>query len=212
METIICKKCGIEKKNSEFYKSKRIKNGYSTMCNECRKEYYNKYKQNNPDKIKEYTKRTYEKHKEKRLKQIEEYRLKNIDKVKERNKNWKNKNKERIKIARNKRNKERRRTDEIYRLTTNIGNRMRLHLKKDNKNERTIKYIGCTPTELKCHLENQFTEGMSWENYGKYGWHIDHIIPLFTGKDNKEEIIKLCHYTNLQPLWCEDNYKKSKNI
>jgi hypothetical protein len=53
---------------------------------------------------------------------------------------------------------------------------------------------------------------MTWENYGKYGWHVDHKIPLFAGKGDKEEIIKLCHYTNLQPLWHDDNYKKGKRI
>jgi hypothetical protein len=53
---------------------------------------------------------------------------------------------------------------------------------------------------------------MSWKNYGKYGWHIDHKIPLFAGKNNKEELLKLFHYTNLQPLWHDDNYKKWKRI
>jgi len=54
-------------------------------------------------------------------------------------------------------------------------------------------------------LEHQFKEGMNWDNQGK--WHIDHIIPLSSG-NTEEEIIKLCHYTNLQPLWAIDNMKK----
>jgi hypothetical protein len=52
---------------------------------------------------------------------------------------------------------------------------------------------------------------MSWDNYGYYGWHVDHKIPLDCGK-NKEEIYELCHYTNLQPLWWYDNLSKNKNI
>jgi hypothetical protein len=52
---------------------------------------------------------------------------------------------------------------------------------------------------------------MSWNNYGKTGWHIDHIIPL-SSANSEEEIIKLCHYTNLQPLWSEDNLKKSNRF
>jgi len=52
---------------------------------------------------------------------------------------------------------------------------------------------------------------MSWENYGYYGWHIDHIIPLSFGKNDKE-IYELCHYTNLQPLWWTENFDKSDNI
>jgi hypothetical protein len=60
---------------------------------------------------------------------------------------------------------------------------------------------------LKQHLENQFQSGMNWKTYGKYGWHIDHIIPLSSAKTEKE-LYKLCHYTNLQPLWAKDNLIK----
>jgi hypothetical protein len=48
---------------------------------------------------------------------------------------------------------------------------------------------------------------MNWDNYSFRGWHIDHIIPLTSAK-NEEELIKLCHYTNLQPLWAKDNLSK----
>jgi len=58
-------------------------------------------------------------------------------------------------------------------------------------------------------LEKKFVGGMSWENYGK--WHIDHIIPL-SSANNEDEIYKLCYYTNLQPLWSEENLKKGKKI
>jgi hypothetical protein len=61
----------------------------------------------------------------------------------------------------------------------------------------------------KVHIERQFTKGMNWDNQGE--WHIDHIIPLASA-NNKEELIKLCHYTNLQPLWAEDNLSKSDKI
>ena len=52
---------------------------------------------------------------------------------------------------------------------------------------------------------------MTFDNHGLYGWHIDHIIPLYSAK-NEEDIIKLCHYTNLQPLWAEENLSKSNKI
>jgi hypothetical protein len=58
-------------------------------------------------------------------------------------------------------------------------------------------------------MENKFTEGMSWDNQGK--WHIDHIIPL-SSANSEEEIYKLFHYTNLQPLWAKDNLSKHNKI
>jgi hypothetical protein len=78
------------------------------------------------------------------------------------------------------------------------------------KNNSTLDIIGCTPQFLKEYIENQFTDGMSWELMGKY-IHIDHIIPLSSAK-TEEELYKLCHYSNLQPLWAEDNLKKGNKI
>jgi hypothetical protein len=78
------------------------------------------------------------------------------------------------------------------------------------KSNSSLKIIGCSPLFLKEYIENQFIQDMSWEKFGKY-IHIDHIIPLSSAK-TEEEIYKLCHYTNLQPLWAEDNLKKSNKI
>jgi hypothetical protein len=84
-------------------------------------------------------------------------------------------------------------------------------LKNNSKRGRTIELIGIDIVGLKNYLETKFTDGMTWENYGLYGWHIDHIIPLSSAK-NEDEFTKLCHYTNLQPLWAEDNLKKSNKV
>ena len=70
--------------------------------------------------------------------------------------------------------------------------------------ESWIKHIGCTKEEFKAHIESQFVEGMSWDNWTVDGWHLDHIIPLSKGGTN--------HYTNLQPLWAKDNLSKSNKI
>ena len=59
------------------------------------------------------------------------------------------------------------------------------------------------------HIESRFKDGMTWDNQGE--WHIDHIVPLASAT-TEEELIKLCHYTNLQPLWAEDNLKKGDKI
>ena len=63
--------------------------------------------------------------------------------------------------------------------------------------------------ELKIHLEKQFKPGMSWDN--RKEWHIDHIVPLASAKD-EETMNKLCHYTNLQPLWAEENLSKGARL
>ena len=74
---------------------------------------------------------------------------------------------------------------------------------------KTFEIIGCDGLFLKTHLESLFTSNMCWENYGE--WHVDHIIPLSSSK-NLNEFYKLCHYTNLQPLWAHDNLKKGSKI
>jgi hypothetical protein len=65
--------------------------------------------------------------------------------------------------------------------------------------------LGCSLVKLKEFIERQFTEGMSWLKYGQ--WEIDHVIPLSAAR-SKEELVKLCHYTNLQPLWKRENLVK----
>jgi hypothetical protein len=96
----------------------------------------------------------------------------------------------------------------IYHLSFVVRNRIRTFLKSKNitKNNSTYNIVGCSPEFLKEHIEKQFTDGMSWDKMGKL-IHIDHIIPLSLAK-TEEEIYKLCHYTNLQPLWAEDNLRK----
>ena len=67
--------------------------------------------------------------------------------------------------------------------------------------------------KLKKHLEKQFQKGMTWNNYGMYGWHIDHIIPCSAFNLNLESEQRKCfNYTNLQPLWAIDNIKKGDKI
>lgn len=86
-----------------------------------------------------------------------------------------------------------------------------MEIKKMTKRNKTFHMIGCTPQQLIAHIEKQFQPGMTWENWGVHGWHIDHRIPLDSGK-TLEEVEKLCHYTNLQPMWAEENRKKSNKI
>lgn len=106
-------------------------------------------------------------------------------------------------------------TDSMYALKRNLRRRLSkaLESKKWIKSNHFAQYIGCTLEELKSHLEIQFTEGMTWNNYGigEKCWTIDHIIPLSLAK-TEEEMYKLCHYTNLKPMWYLDNIHKSDKI
>lgn len=70
--------------------------------------------------------------------------------------------------------------------------------------------IGCDWLELLVHLESKFKPGMTRENYGPV-WHVDHIIPLASAK-TEDEIIKLCHYSNLQSLFALENFQKGAKI
>jgi len=102
-------------------------------------------------------------------------------------------------------------TDVLFKLKHRLRTRLYLVLKqkKLSKTTKISEYLGCTLEELKLHIESQFTDGMNWDNYGE--WHIDHIIPLSLAK-TEEEVYKLNHYTNLQPLWANDNIKKSNKL
>ena len=77
------------------------------------------------------------------------------------------------------------------------------------KSKKTSEILGTDYETFKMHMESQFKDNMSWDNYGE--WHIDHIIPLASA-NTEEELIKLFHYTNTQPLWAEENLSKGSKI
>lgn len=185
MDTKICKKCGIEKNICEFNKDKyNKKDGLRYRCKECTKEdYKNFYYKNRGCEI-------------------------------ERQVNYQNNNKKTVNLKRNQRHNVKYNNDLLYRLKLNLRNRVKLFLKSKNFNSKlneTFQIVGCSPDDLKKYIESKFIEGMTWNNYSHDGWHIDHIVPL-SSAETKEDAIKLCHYSNLQPLWSVDNYKKGKKI
>ena len=95
------------------------------------------------------------------------------------------------------------------RLATCIRSRTNKALKGAYKKYSVTEYLGCSPEYLKQYLESKFQPDMSWDNYGRNGWHIDHITPLASfDLSDGEQFSKACHYTNLQPLWAEDNIRK----
>jgi len=189
-----------------------------------RKEYCKKYYLKNKTKILSYVKKYQEEHKEEVKLKVKLYAQNHKQELKEYNKKYsklyyilnKIEIKERTKIYKLEHRKEfnkhiiqKRKTDINFKLRGNLTIRIWQALKGINKSERTIKLLGCTIEFLKKHLEKQFTEGMSWSNYGR-GWHVDHIRPCSSfDLSKKSEQLKCFNYKNLQPLWAIDNLEKS---
>ena len=101
-------------------------------------------------------------------------------------------------------------TDPLYKLKMTVRNHMRriVESTKLKKEKRSFEYLGCTISEFKEHIESQFVEGMSWDNYAWDKWHIDHKIPLDWYVKNADDPFKANHYDNLQPMWAKDNMSK----
>lgn len=92
-----------------------------------------------------------------------------------------------------------------YKPTRNLRKRFRQLVKSSSI--KTSCLIGCSPEELRLHLQSQFTVGMTWENYGE--WHIDHVIPCARfNLEDRQEAMACFHYTNLRPLWAMENILK----
>lgn len=255
----VCTKCNVEKDYSFYYLNKSSKNGYASICKNCRniqikeyvlknkdkkdkysKEYKEKNKElikeknkiyylNNKHKIQEYAKENKEKiiqykklwdkkNKEKTKEYCSKYRKeyynKNKEKIKEYHRTYRKENQKKIAEYRRIYEKNKNINDPVFKFSKAIRHNITDSFKRTNnkykKNLRTETILGCTIEEFRIYIQNKFTEGMYLENHGE--WHLDHIIPL-SSATNEEEIIKLCHYTNYQPLWAKDNLSKgSKTI
>ena len=189
----ICSKCEIEKHLTSFYKRGL---GYKSHCKECSSIYGKNYYTLNKDV-----------HNEK----MSKHYIDNRENYRKTNKIYKENNKEKVnKIARLY-NRRKRDEDVLFKLKQNLRVRIKEYMKTKNitSKNKTFDFVGCEPKMLIKYIEEQFNNGLSWENYGE--WHIDHIIPLSSAQ-TEEELYKLCHFTNLQPMWALDNIKKGSKI
>ena len=235
MKTIFCPNCKKLKHKTDFSKNKNRKNGLQIWCKKCVANYYQENKKILSKKHKEYNKKNKEKistqkkrwrenpKNKRRLKKLritwlknpknkeriklskKKYRDKNRVKIRKINKKYRskksNKRKKYIKI------KNRLKTDTKFRLLTNLRRRIHKALKLNQKSLSTMMLIGCEIDYLMYHIQEQFKDGMTWDNYGL--WHIDHIKPCAKFDLSKPSEQRKCfNYTNLQPLWAEENLKK----
>ena len=206
-----------KEKIKEYGKKYREKNKekhkqYAKEYRETNKEKLKEYRETNKEKIKEYKKEYREKNKEKIKKAGKEYRQRPENKIraKEYRKVYYENNKERIARLQKELIAKYRKTNIQYKLKDRLRSRLHHALKGNIKNGSAVRDLGCTLEELKIHLENQFEEGMTWDNWKKDGWHIDHIKPLNSfDLTDPIQVKEACHYTNLQPLWWRENLEKS---
>ena len=159
-----------------------------------------KWREKNKESVKEYVKSWYEQNKEHRKEYIKEYREKNIDNIRKTKRDY-----ERNRKAR----------DPIYKLISNFRTAIYTVLKESNvdKYGHYFDVLQYTPEELITHLELQFKDDMSWDNYGV--WHVDHKLPItsFDIRDmGDEEFMKCWSLSNLQPMWGEENIRKSNKF
>jgi hypothetical protein len=220
METKKCNKCGETKCITEFNKNGKY---YYSMCKVCKKQYRTenyeretklrkKRDEINKDKIREQ-KREY------RKKDVyKQYKLNNRDKIKKQNKEYYINNKDKINKQKLEYVKNKYKTNDLFRVSVNIRRSISLSFKNNGftKNNKTLDILGCSFEEFKQHIELLWEDWMSWDNYGLYngelncGWDIDHIIPS-SSANNEQELIKLNHYTNLQPLCSKVNRDIKRN-
>lgn len=129
----------------------------------------------------------------------------------QRTKLWQKENVQRATRRANARRKERRQNDPMFAMASRFRANIHQALKKrgERKTNQCSITLGCTWPEFREHIESRFLFGMSWDN--REEWHLDHVVPLALGK-TEQDIIELNHYTNLRPLWRDDNLRKSDTI
>ena len=207
MNTKICTKCKIEKDINNFRKEKRTKVGLQSQCKQCEKEYRLK----NHEKRIEYMKEYYKKNKKELLQKNKAYRENHKEEKKLNDKLYR----ETHKKERNKKDLIRKSQDPIYKLKCNLRGMIKNSFRRRGfkKKQKAEEIYGCTVDDLLEHLiktyENNYNEKWNWKYLQNV--HVDHIVPLATAK-TEEQVIKLCHYTNLQLLKEKDNLDKKDKL
>lgn len=199
-----------------FSKRKASVDGLQRACKDCSRIKNKQFYEEN----KAYYQERYRSNKKTILIQNKEWNKQNKDKTDKHklkfyqnnpsyHKEYLRDNKEKIVKNRRSREKLRRKTDPLFKLKNNYRNRLYDYYRGTNRSKRSEEIIGLSWTKFKKYIEAKFLQGMTWDNYGE--WHIDHIIPLCSASSN-DQLEKLFHYSNCQPLWGRDNISKGGKI
>jgi NAD-dependent SIR2 family protein deacetylase len=182
----VCTKCKTEKPYDKYRVDKHYKDGYVSICKDCKKNIDKNYSKRNSNK--EYIK-TY----------LIEWRKNHPNYYNEKNKIYQ---------------KQRKQKDIVYKISSNIRTRISQSISGYSKSKTTLQILGINNfNEFKTYIESLFSEGMTWENYG-YGpnkWVIDHRKPLASAV-TEQDVYNLNHYTNLQPMWWNENMVKGAKV
>lgn len=225
-----CSKCKIKKSIESFPKCTENKNGLFSWCKKCKSEYRKQQNFNHPEllikereqarkrrlanrkRYAEYSKKWQHKNPKKCREQGKKWRLKNSVKHRELIKAWALKNPDKIKKMRQRGGLKFRSTIKGN-LSCKMGTQTWKSLHKNKASKSWKSYVSYTIEDLRKHLESKFTEGMTWNNMGK--WHIDHKVPVsfFQYEKPSDQEFQYCwSLDNLQPLWALDNIKKGAKL
>lgn len=187
----ICSCCKAEKSEGEFYSGRQ-------KCKKCVITCARDYAVANAGRVRAYQKKYH----------AENYVL-NKDEILAANKSWKSSNIERSRAYHKNYSRTQYHKNPEFKMRRNLANRLGKALEGKKKSSKTLELLGCSLDSLREHLEKQFQPGMTWKNHNKAGWHIDHKRPCadFDLTDPAQQ--RACfHFSNLQPLWAIDNFKK----
>lgn len=162
-----------------------------------------------------YIKEWGEKNREKTRKYKLEWSRRNTERHRGMRRKWKQENQQRVRDVRNATRRKKYGENALFRFECAMRTSIVQRLKRQNskKQSRFTALCGATVEVIRMHLESRFTDGMTWDNYGLKGWHIDHIKPVSCFDLADPEQQKACfHYTNLQPLWWYDNRDKADRL
>lgn len=205
-----CNKCLQVRGSNWFYKDKNAKYGRRSTCKTCEIERRISFAKENTEQTKIAKKKYTIKHKDK-LKQANQLRKQiNPRYFADKAKQYRERNKDVVLSRRRQQDKERRKNDPLYKLRRTTSNNITSAIIKRGykKNSKTELILGCNWMTFKIHIESLFEPGMTWDNYGE--WQIDHKQPCLLAK-NETDVLKLQHYLNLQPIWKQDHFEKTKN-
>lgn len=233
-----CGRCQTVKPAEAFARCKSRGDGLNTRCKQCCREHYlanheaakarmRAYHQRNREELLVKQRINWHENRDARLKAQREYQEKNKDRIRQKDREYQQRNKDR-RAAYNRQyqkdnrtarseyskrwNAHQRRNDPLFRLKSSLRTRTNDAIRRGGytKLSGMNEAIGCDWPTLQAHLSSYFTTSMTWENYGSC-WVVDHHVPLASATTS-QEVMTLCHYTNLRPLGRLENLRKGASL